>query len=69
MGLFPPCIAKLDYAQSHLEDQIYGFIFIPPKINVDPAISRTITIDILRLSVEWITVLFAISGLLLLFRE
>ena len=69
MGIFPPWTYTLDAQSIHHEKPAgYAFIVSPPNPEKDsPAFG--VRLDISRLLIQWLVLVAATSGLLLLARE
>ena len=69
MGLFPPWTYTLDAQSIHREKPAgYALIILPPNPEKDaPAFG--VRLDVSRLSIQWLILVAATGGLLLLARE
>lgn len=78
VGLYPPWRFVVHRGPWELPRQLprqgpYGLLFVPPhpptQTEQDRAASEEARLDTQRLAAEWITLIFVVSGLLLLFRS
>lgn len=69
MGIFPPWTYTFDWGSTHSEKSAgYGLIVSPPNPEQDGP-SFGVRLDISRLLVQWLVLVAATSGLILLTRE